>query len=254
MGDAYWNRQAALHQSPGLLKRPRSDYEVTPALPMSHEMPNYFGRDDDRGMPQLKDTQTIGSAYDRYLQSSHAPSFSTGEASNYKGAGFRRAEGGDVMTAHDPVAMAHGAFGPELVTNGRSMKYAGHMPMDAMGRPRDTLPLPPDASNTIYVEGLPPDCTRREVAHIFRPFVGYKEVRLVKKESKHVRRSSFSFFALYVIILVRRRGGEEEGEEDPNRRGLEESGVICFFLGWMRVCFWGEQSGRWVFVWQSDLL
>ncbi|CAH9094320.1 unnamed protein product, partial [Cuscuta epithymum] len=185
MGDAYWNRQAALHQSPGLLKRPRSDYEVTPALPMSHEMPNYFGRDDDRGMPQLKDTQTIGSAYDRYLQSSHAPSFSTGEASNYKGAGFRRAEGGDVMTAHDPVAMAHGAFGPELVTNGRSMKYAGHMPMDAMGRPRDTLPLPPDASNTIYVEGLPPDCTRREVAHIFRPFVGYKEVRLVKKESKH---------------------------------------------------------------------
>lgn len=26
MGDAYWNRQAPMHQSAGLLKRPRSDY------------------------------------------------------------------------------------------------------------------------------------------------------------------------------------------------------------------------------------
>ncbi|XP_049369506.1 nuclear speckle RNA-binding protein A-like [Solanum verrucosum] len=51
------------------------------------------------------------------------------------------------------------------------------------GRPEATLP--PNASSTLYVEGLPADCTRREVAHIFRHFGGYKEVRLVPKPSIH---------------------------------------------------------------------
>lgn len=44
--------------------------------------------------------------------------------------------------------------------------------------------LPSDASNTLFVEGLPADCTRREAAHIFRPFIGFKEVRLVQKEAR----------------------------------------------------------------------
>nr|XP_025884645.1 RNA-binding protein 1-like isoform X5 [Solanum lycopersicum] len=43
--------------------------------------------------------------------------------------------------------------------------------------------LPPNASSTLYVEGLPEDCTTREVAHIFRHFGGYKEVRLVPEPS-----------------------------------------------------------------------
>ena len=51
------------------------------------------------------------------------------------------------------------------------------------GRPE--ISLPRDASSTLFVEGLPANCTRREVSHIFRPFVGYKEVRLVSKESRH---------------------------------------------------------------------
>lgn len=36
------------------------------------------------------------------------------------------------------------------------------------------VPLPPDASNTLFVEGLPPKCTRREVSRILShslPFV-----------------------------------------------------------------------------------
>uniref|UniRef100_A0A0E0M3N7 RRM domain-containing protein n=1 Tax=Oryza punctata TaxID=4537 RepID=A0A0E0M3N7_ORYPU len=40
-------------------------------------------------------------------------------------------------------------------------------------------------SKTLYVEGLPSNCTKREVAHIFRPFSGFREVRLVNKESRH---------------------------------------------------------------------
>ena len=42
--------------------------------------------------------------------------------------------------------------------------------------------LDPNATNTIYVEGIPLDAKEREVAHIFRPFPGFINLRLVKKE------------------------------------------------------------------------
>lgn len=35
-----------------------------------------------------------------------------------------------------------------------------------LGGGRAEIPLPPDASSTLYVEGLPSDCTRREVSRI----------------------------------------------------------------------------------------
>jgi len=38
------------------------------------------------------------------------------------------------------------------------------------------------ASNIVYVEGIPIDAKEREVAHIFRPFPGYKSLRLIQKE------------------------------------------------------------------------
>ena len=84
----------------------------------------------------------------------------------------------------DTVALGRsGAFGPDLVPNGRGMDFDGRLtvdtpngrgigsdsqlPVDAMPRPaRATVPLPPDASNTLYVEGLPRDCRKREVARI----------------------------------------------------------------------------------------
>lgn len=37
-------------------------------------------------------------------------------------------------------------------------------PLGVGGRPE--MPLPPDASSTLYVEGLPANCTRREVSRI----------------------------------------------------------------------------------------
>jgi len=45
-------------------------------------------------------------------------------------------------------------------------------------------PLPPDASSTLYVEGLPIDATEREVSHIFRLYPGYQSVRIMAKETK----------------------------------------------------------------------
>lgn len=46
------------------------------------------------------------------------------------------------------------------------------------------LDLPPDASSTLFVDGLTEDCGKREASHIFRPFIGYREVRIVHKEAK----------------------------------------------------------------------
>ncbi|THG18488.1 hypothetical protein TEA_022276 [Camellia sinensis var. sinensis] len=177
-------------------------------VPSAHEMHYSLARDDDRGAPwAAKDTKAIGSAYDHYLQNAQPTSFSSGEASNLSGIGLGRSAvaGMHGRSLTDPAAMGHsGTVGRDLAPNGRGMGFDdrftvdarapngrdlgfdGRLPVDAMPRPgRDTLPLPPDASNTLYVEGLPSDCRKREVAHIFRPFVGYKEVRLVSKESRH---------------------------------------------------------------------
>ncbi|EOY29962.1 RNA-binding family protein isoform 1 [Theobroma cacao] len=40
-------------------------------------------------------------------------------------------------------------------------------------------------SNILFVDGLPTDCTRREVGHLFRPFLGYKEIKVIHKEPRH---------------------------------------------------------------------
>lgn len=45
-----------------------------PGVPSGVDVQNYLARDDDRGRVHVvKDTKTIGSAYDRYLQSSVSP-------------------------------------------------------------------------------------------------------------------------------------------------------------------------------------
>ncbi|RYR04046.1 hypothetical protein Ahy_B06g083576 [Arachis hypogaea] len=65
--------------------------------------------------------------------------------------------------------------GPDLALNGWGVGYSGQLPGDAVSRPGpETVPLPPDASSTLYVEGLPSDSKRRGVT-----------LRLVSKESKH---------------------------------------------------------------------
>ena len=40
-------------------------------------------------------------------------------------------------------------------------------------------PLPPEANPTLFLSGLPLDITKREVAHILRPFEGFKVGRIV---------------------------------------------------------------------------
>nr|GEY30814.1 hypothetical protein [Tanacetum cinerariifolium] len=51
---------------------------------------------------------------------------------------------------------------------------------------RDEVNESPKLSNVLFVEGLPTDCTRREVSHLFRPFAGLKDIKVVHKLAKTV--------------------------------------------------------------------
>ena len=55
------------------------------------------------------------------------------------------------------------------------------------------LKIPDDATNCLYVDGVPFDCKEREVDHIFRPYPGYKECRLIQKETASGRQFYFCF-------------------------------------------------------------
>ncbi|XP_048227181.1 RNA-binding protein 2 isoform X3 [Ricinus communis] len=194
MTDGYWNhrhqQQHPLLQSGESLKRHRPEYDIASSgLPSSHEIHNYYPRDDDRERYQaVKDSKTIGSAYDRYLQNAQIAPLSSGEASGLS-VGFGRASGGGMTglpILDSGMARRARPSGQDLASNGRDIGFVSQPPANKIARPvRETVPLPQDASSTLYVEGLPPGSKRREVAHIFRPFVGYKEVRLVSKESKN---------------------------------------------------------------------
>ncbi|KAL2894176.1 RNA-binding protein 2 [Bienertia sinuspersici] len=169
-----------------------------PDLPPSQvasalDMRDFLIRDDGRGGSRVaKDSKTLGSAYDRYLQGTEFPSYNVGEATPFSGASLGRG-----ISMGEPSLLGHPeSIAPDVAPIGRDIGYGDQRLFDSMARPvRETVPLPSDASNTLYVEGLPPSSTRREVArilsyhimrlNIFRPFVGYKEVRLVTKESKH---------------------------------------------------------------------
>ncbi|CAN6172519.1 unnamed protein product [Urochloa humidicola] len=53
-----------------------------------------------------------------------------------------------------------------------------HSPLPNLDGPSE------DESNILFVDCLPTDCTRREVAHLFRLFDGFKDIRVVHKEPR----------------------------------------------------------------------
>ncbi|KAL9681525.1 hypothetical protein QQ045_013310 [Rhodiola kirilowii] len=215
MADGYLNRQPQV-LPPGFAKRPRIEYEMPPS---GLETRSYLTRDDDRGGSRMvKDTRAIGSAYDRYLQ--NQLSSSSARDSAYSGPALGKSPVGGIsghLIADHSLLSRYGVISdPTLKVRGSNLDI--QHPAETANKPaRGALPLPLDASNTIYVECLPSDCTKREVARIlniyprlcgcrfyysfrwllhlcvlqssldiFRPFVGYKEVRLVTKDSRHV--------------------------------------------------------------------
>ncbi|BFG23555.1 hypothetical protein CerSpe_098290 [Prunus speciosa] len=172
MADAYWRYSDARQPPPSAMnsvvgKRPRSDYDAHGG----HDLPSYYSHEDDRGsLRGIRDTDSINASYDRYLRSAQMPSYSGGQSARTLSGGLPG------RSVDDPRMMGMGGVDPGAPVKDRVL---------GMGSGRPEAPLPPGATSTLFVEGLPPNCTRREVAHIFRPFVGYKEVRLVSKESRH---------------------------------------------------------------------
>ncbi|KAG8381108.1 hypothetical protein BUALT_Bualt06G0088100 [Buddleja alternifolia] len=151
MADGYWRhggvrQQPATALPPQAAKRPRSDYEM------------------QSGQHVTRDTDSVNAAYDRYLRSVSGATHQ--QISSYGGEPGRPMSSGLAVHHHhldDPRIIAMGGSDPSMTAKGRSMGVGGH----------PEISLPPDASSTLFF------------ADIFRPFVGYKEVRLVTKESRH---------------------------------------------------------------------
>ncbi|KAL7183533.1 hypothetical protein ACSBR2_025851 [Camellia fascicularis] len=163
MADSYRRLDDRRPTLPSLFsKRPRSDFDVSGG----HDLRSYFGLDEGTARRFIGDSDSVGASYDRYMRSA--------QISLYGGGGSARplTSGLSGRPIDDPQMIGIGGSDPMVTTKSHSMGLGG-------GRP-----LPPDASSTLFVEGLPANCTRREVSHIFRPFVGYKEVRLVTKEPR----------------------------------------------------------------------
>lgn len=93
------------------------------------------------------------------------------EGNRYDQVGVGREVVGDLSAfpMRNPVAARHPeAFGPEVSSNGRNLGFGGPPLVDRFIEPPEPfrLALPPDATSTLYVEALPSDCTKREVARI----------------------------------------------------------------------------------------
>ncbi|KAL3754224.1 hypothetical protein ACJRO7_001461 [Eucalyptus globulus] len=177
MADPYWrpfgDARPPPYQPPPAAafphaKRPRAEFDVpTGAV---HDIQGYLPMDDNRGaFPGIHDTENLGASYDLYLHTTQMSPFSGAQPTGLVG-------GGSSAHSFDDLPMGGSAGLGQMTTMAeRTLPFEGWT---------GDAPLPPDATNTLFVEGLPPKCSRREVSHIFRPFVGYKEVRLVNKESR----------------------------------------------------------------------
>ncbi|KAG6410065.1 hypothetical protein SASPL_128113 [Salvia splendens] len=171
MADAFWrygdNRQPAVSLPAQMAsKRTRSEFE----MPSGRDTSSYYTPCNERpGNVVPRDTDSVNASYERYLRSLQVPS--------YGGQTGRPATGGldGVHEIDDLRVLGMVQSGPAAAPQSRLMGVGG----------RPEISLPPDASSTLFVEGLPANCTRREVSHIFRPFVGYKEVRLVNKAPRN---------------------------------------------------------------------
>ncbi|KAH9316921.1 hypothetical protein KI387_018690 [Taxus chinensis] len=191
MADAYWSRYAAVERDgrsaalASAAKRPRPEYDMLAAG--GRDVPGYLPRDDprldERSRRLLRETDPLGPAYDRYVRNGlpyGSSGLSAGDLGGLSGMGLGRTVGGGMPgSALDDQLL----IGRRMGVGSVDQKPQGQVLRDPMRRPEEHLP--PDASNTLFVEGLPATCTRREAAHIFRPFVGFKEVRLVNKEPRH---------------------------------------------------------------------
>ncbi|KAK6926054.1 hypothetical protein RJ641_007773 [Dillenia turbinata] len=106
-----------------------------------HDLPSYYHDDDRSGSHRVtRDTDSIAASYDRYLRSAPISSYGGGESA-------RSISGG--VSGHrvdDPRIMGIGSIDPEVAAKSRTL---------GLGGGRAEIPLPPDASSTLFAGGDP---------------------------------------------------------------------------------------------------
>lgn len=74
--------------------------------------------------------------------------------------------GGDSANSMSNGVGSHSIDGPRVMGTVGSEPVAARSRTIGFGGVRPEVPLPPEASSTLFVEGLPAHCTRREVSRI----------------------------------------------------------------------------------------
>ena len=80
-------------------------------------------------------------------------------------------------------------------------------------------------NSILYVEGVPPDASKREVAHIFRHFNGYQKLRLFLKKDVFTGKDFYLCFVDFATVedatfALTTLQGYKMDLEFPDDRGL----------------------------------
>lgn len=194
----YWRFQDRGQPVAAHAKRPRADFEDVPVAG-SNYLPREEPRFDRDGRFSWMEPSPLGMGLDGTRNTmGYAPASITGsDLSGTAGAPYMGLNGSGLLgdsklgmtSMGDPSLAAQGGrmmgieLGVQHGLNGGRMDHTPKQDAQLRGLAGPGM-APPEATHTLYVEGLPADCSRREAAHIFRPFLGFKEVRLVRKEGK----------------------------------------------------------------------
>jgi len=136
--------------------RARDRFNGQRPLPLPHPLTIQFAR--------TKDPSAYGDGYRRRRDGQPRSNNNNNNIGLLGAGGAPAASSGPMMPAFfSPVATP--------------LNYANPYQVAAMFPPQ----LPPDASSTLYIEGLPLDATEREVAHIFRQWPGFQSLRILPK-------------------------------------------------------------------------
>ncbi|KAE8694283.1 MEG5 [Hibiscus syriacus] len=137
-----------------------------------HELSSYYSRDGDRGAVRItSDSDPFGSAYDRYLRGTQLSSFSGSHSARPMSGGMPR------RSVDDPHMVGIGGVDGQTIKD-RTIGLAVedlNLPFLLMHPALSTWRV---CLQIVHAEKFP-------LTDIFRPFVGYKEVRLVTKEPRY---------------------------------------------------------------------
>ncbi|CAM8961299.1 hypothetical protein QQ045_005664 [Rhodiola kirilowii] len=177
MADAYWRRYSVTQDAGG-----------SGSVPRPSSIPGYYpSATPSLGTHVMQSSSGLGPSSTDYLQKDILPLRSSAHAlDSVKGIGVHPEPViGGLATTPTPSIYSY-----STALDRRDASFGANSAAPDLIRERpDSLrkangPSAPGESNILFVDGLPKDCTRREVGHLFRPFIGFKEIRVVHKEAR----------------------------------------------------------------------